>query len=175
MSSEPNSTVSELVIADTGPLIVLARIDRLELIRQLWNRVVVPPTVWAEAVVEVPEAPGASRIRAASSWIEIEESDEDVLAPIALLLDQGEAEALALAVGNRNATVLLDDLRARKLAKRMNLHVTGTVGLLLVAKKRGLIENVREPLVQLSEVGLHLSESLIRSVLAKAGESSPPI
>ena len=108
MSFGPNSTVSELVIVDTGPLIGLARIDRLELIRQLWNRVVVPPTVWREAVVEVPEAPGAPRIRAAANWIEIVESDEDLLAPIALLLDQGEAEALALAVGNRNATVLLE-------------------------------------------------------------------
>jgi hypothetical protein len=157
MSFGPNSTVSELVIVDTGPLIGLARIDRLELIRQLWNRVIVPPTVWREAVVEVPEAPGAPRIRAAANWIEIVESDEDLLAPIALLLDQGEAEALALAVGNRNATVLLDDLRARKLAKRLSLHVTGTVGLILLAKKRGLIENVREPLAQLSQVGLHLS------------------
>jgi len=88
-----------------------------------------------------------------------------------LLLDEGEAEAIVLALEANANLVLLDDREARLQAKRLGLRVTGTLGILLRAKKLRLIENSREELNKLKETGFHISVSLEEEVLKAAEES----
>lgn len=86
----------EIIIADSSPLIGLARIDQLGLLPQLARRIGVPRAVWAEVTSARTDAPGASEV-AAQTWIEVLEADWQVVAPLLIMVGQGEAEAIALA------------------------------------------------------------------------------
>ena len=87
------------------------------------------------------------------------------------LLDEGESEVIVLALEVKASLVLLDDREARLQAKRLGLRVTGTLGVLLRAKKLGLIKSLRDELNKLKETGFRISKSLEEEILNAAGES----
>lgn len=123
-------------VSDSSPLILYAAIDRLDLLHEVYGDVVVPPAVWEEIVVE-----GAGRVGSGGgsgpAWIGRR------LLPVPIPgespirgLDRGEAEAIALAQSySPTVSVILDDLRARRVAEDIGLRVTGSVGVLLAAKR----------------------------------------
>jgi hypothetical protein len=119
----------EIIIADSSPLIGLARIGQLGLLPQLAKRIVAPRAVHEEVTGARADAPGAAEV-AAQSWIELLDADPAVVAPLLILVGRGEAEAIALAQRESSAVLFLDDLRARKLADRLGLRRMGTVALL---------------------------------------------
>ena len=86
-------------------------------------------------------------------------------------IDAGEAEVFALAVEHDAGLVFLDENKARQKAREIGLTVKGTVGILLEAKKEGLIDVIKPLLIQLRDNGMHLSESLINNALQDAGET----
>ena len=86
-----------------------------------------------------------------------------------MLVDNGEAEAIALA-SERQQRIVLDDRRARELAHRMGLKVIGTVGILVRAKRAGLLTWINPVLNELIEKGFRLSDDLRREALRLAGE-----
>ena len=159
----------EIIIADSSPLIGLARIGQLGLLPQLARRVVVPQAVWAEVTGARPDAPGASEV-AAQTWIEVQEADRHVVAPLLIMVGQGEAEAIALAQRQTSAVLLLDDLRARKLADRLGLRRMGTVALLGQAKRQGLIPKLKPVLDALVVNGIFIRPELIAAALHEVGE-----
>ncbi len=159
-----------VVVADSSPLIGLARIGQLEILRKLASRVLMPPAVREEITLQRREAPGAATIRQAT-WIEVEAPDPLEVAPLAILLDRGEAEAIALAQRVPDATLLLDDARARRVAERLGIRRIGTVGLLRRAKKAGLILAVKPHLEALMANGIYIHRSLVDAVLKDVGES----
>lgn len=85
-------------------------------------------------------------------------------------LDMGEASALALAFEMRGCTVILDDLKARKAAVKMNLKVTGTIGVILNAKKKNKIASVRSVFDKIQMTDFRISERIINEALKEAGE-----
>jgi len=95
------------IIADSGPLISLAIIDQLELLQQLYQEVLVPPAVWDEVTVKGRGMPGADAV-ARLSWLEIRQPEPQVLQPLSILVDPGEAEVIALAQSVSDSIVLLD-------------------------------------------------------------------
>ena len=129
--------LEEIIIADSSPLIGLARIGMLPLLPQLAGRIVVPPAVRLEITEARQEAPGAKDV-AEQSWIETLAPDPAIVAPLRILVGLGEAEAIALAQREPASVLLLDDLRARRLAARLNLRRMGTVALLAAAKRAGI-------------------------------------
>jgi uncharacterized protein len=135
----------ELIIADSSPLIGLARIGLLKLLPQLARRVVVPQAVLAEVTSARADAPGAAEV-AAQPWLEVQSVDPVVLAPLLILVGRGEAEAISLAQREPDGVLLMDDLRARKLAHRLGLRRMGTVALLAEAKREGLIPQLKPAL-----------------------------
>lgn len=86
-------------------------------------------------------------------------------------LGAGESEALALALELHAERVLLDELAGRKLASRLGVPVIGTLGVLLAAKRRGLIPALRESLDQLRHSGFRMDDDLFEAVLRQAGEA----
>jgi hypothetical protein len=157
------------IVADAGPLIGLARIDRLDLLRSLFDATILPPTVYAECV-RVPDKPGAAAIAKAvnDGWLAV----RSLTKPAALLpigLGRGETDAIALAV-ELECLILLDDKLARGAARAAGLSVIGTAGLLLAAKARSLVPSVGPILDQLKAVGYHLSDELVARILELAGE-----
>lgn len=158
-------------VSNSSPLIVLANIGRLELLPRLYREVVVPPTVWQEVVVAGSGRVGATELPRLT-WLRREPVPNDVEIPPSLAsLDRGEAEAIRL-VSTLPPTVpiLLDDLPARRAAERLGLSVTGTVGVLLLAKRTGLIPEVRPLLQEARVAGLYLSDAAVERSLFLADE-----
>lgn len=87
------------------------------------------------------------------------------------MLDEGEAEAIVLALEINASLILIDDREARLQAKRLGLRVTGTLGILLRAKKLGLIKSLREELDKLKGTGFRISKNLEEEILKAAGEN----
>lgn len=122
-----------IVVADTSPLLHLARIGRLELIRDVVGRVVAPQTVWSElsATSEIQEAVS----HASSTWIDVR--PDPVM--IDLGLDPGETAAILLAEQLGADALLIDERRGRAVATARGLSVIGTVGIVAGARRRGYI------------------------------------
>lgn len=164
--SLPNST--ELLIADTSPLLALARIDALALLPALFERVLVTASVWSECTAK-PEREDACRLVAAEQQLLLQRvGDPDVRAGLAGL-DRGEQTALELAL-QRQASVLLDERRGRAVAKAHGIVVIGTLGVLLLAKQRKLLPVVQPLLLQLRTSGYFLDDATIAQVLQLARE-----
>lgn len=157
------------IIADASPLIGLARIGQIDLLRQLARRVIVPSAVWREATARA-SAPGASEI-SACTWIEVLESPADPMLELPPQLGPGECGALRLARQLPGSLLLLDDALGRRTARALGFRLTGTVGLLRRAKQAGLIPAVRPHIDALIRNGLFIDHELIADVLRSVGES----
>ncbi|MCY4220914.1 MAG: DUF3368 domain-containing protein [Thiotrichales bacterium] len=160
------------VVADTGPLIALARVGEIDLLRRLYGRIVVPPAVYTELALDSAR-PGAKVLAGvfATGWITVETvADSSVRWELDQLLDPGEAEAIAFAEQREPSFLLIDDARGRRTARSRGVPVVGVAGVLLVAKSRGEIAAVGPVLKRLSDAGYRLSPRLVAAMLAKAGE-----
>jgi predicted nucleic acid-binding protein len=103
-------------------------------------------------------------------WLIIEKPAQELVKPLLILLDPGEAEAIALAMHIPESIVLLDDAQARRVAERFGVNRIGTLGILRRAKKAGLINAIKPYTVQLQNSGIYIRQSLIDAVLRDVGE-----
>jgi hypothetical protein len=148
----------------------LASAGGFELLRRLFGTVTITPQVRSEVLVD-GSRPGAPDLAAAlrARWIKVLRREWDT--PQFLKLGAGEASILRAAANLRgDRLLLLDDDAARREAVRGGLVVTGTLGILVVAKRRALIGAVRPYFDRLAEHGFHFSADLARSLLREAGE-----
>lgn len=164
-----------IILANSTPLISLARRGLFNLLRVLYGRIVVPPAVYREVVIEGSGRAGARETEEAiaAGWIEVTAlQDPEAARRIqeTFLLGHGESEVLALAQERGAALVLIDEERGFRRAEEMGLPVLRTAGVLLQAKARGLITMVREHLEALRVEGFRLSDEAYREALRKAGE-----
>ena len=159
------------VISNSSPLILYAKIRRLEILREVFGEVLIPPSVYDEIATQGAGRPGAGVV-AAAPWITRRAlTDSKVAQALLAELDQGEAEAIALTVElGRHAAILVDDRKGRRLARERSLRVVGSAGALVLAKERGVIASVRPVLDELRSAGLHLSDAAYHEVLALANE-----
>jgi len=166
--------VSKEVIADAGPLIGLARTGHLELLHELYGSVLIPPRVVSELRLS-QDRPGARALKAAvaEGWLrEVELETAEKPEGANLVVDSGEAEAIALARERPLRFLLLDERRGRQLARQQGLPVVGTGGVLLAAKHRELIPRIAPALEKLEAAGYRFSEELRAELLELAGEAS---
>ena len=164
--------MNRIVISDTGPLIALARAGQLDLLHRLYGGVRVPPAAHTELAIR-SGYPGANSLARAfdAGWMAVRALSERVLATkLALLLDAGEAEAIALATRPDTRFLLIDESRGRRVARAHGVSVVGVAGLLLVAKSRGMLSAVGPVLEEMSRAGYFLSPRLVSEVLTRAGE-----
>ncbi len=145
------------VVADSTCLIGLERIGRLDLLEALFDPVIVPPGVKQE-------------FGGAHQWLTVQTpANVALVASLRMLVDDGEAEAIALAYEKR-CRIILDDQHARSVARRLELPIIGTVGILVKAKRERIISAVNPLLVDLAEKGFRMSEALKEEALRLAGE-----
>lgn len=163
-----------IVVSDASPLIALSAIGQLDLLSVLYSEVAIPPAVWQEVVVEGHGLPGAAEV-STSPWIRViavqdAEAVEELLGP----LNIGEAEAIVLALQIHADLLLVDEDRARTIARQFKLNVVGTIGVLIEAKRKGLLQQIRPSLDALRSVGgFWISDALYREVLLDEGELGP--
>jgi predicted nucleic acid-binding protein len=159
-------------ISNSSVLIALSSIDQLELINQRFpDGVMIPQAVWKEFVETGRGKPGAESVVKASFLVVSSVTNTALVSLLRLELDEGESEAIALFLEQPNQAILLDEKNARRIAKRMNLPVLGTVGILIWAKQKGLISNLKEQLDALQSVGkFRLGNVIYEESLKKVGE-----
>lgn len=105
------------------------------------------------------------------SWITIKEpQDNHYQRILEMYLDKGEASAIALSLEMDNSIVIIDDLKGRKVAERLNLRYSGTFGLILRAKQIGVIQSVKPILIKIKKTNFRFSEKLFKLILEQAGE-----
>jgi len=154
-------------VADSSPLILYAKIGRLDLLHALFGSILVPPSV--EREVSAPGKPGSFELTAAD-WIAVvplRATPTELGVPEHL--GPGEAEAIALALEMTGGVVLLLDERSgRRAAERLGVSVIGSAGVALLAKRRGVVPAVRPLLDALRAAGMFLDERTYRQVLAHA-------
>lgn len=157
-------------VVDASPFVFLSKLDRLSVLRDQAPAVLMPQAVAQEILALQDQA--ARRIQEVSSeWLEIAEVRDR--GPLEFLLPvhgAGEAEVIALAKERDAARVVMDDLEARRFARRVGLKPIGTLGLLLAARLQGKIPSLRDEIRRLKTVGFYVHGSLVASVLDAAGE-----
>lgn len=150
---------SEIIISDTSCLILLFKIDELDLLKKLAEKVFITPIIKKEFGQSLPE------------WIIIKSpSDKHIQEILEMDLDAGEASAIALAVENNNSLLIIDELKGRKIANHLNLKYAGTFGLILKAKQIGILSSVRPVLDKIRQTNFRFSESLFEIILEQAQE-----
>ncbi len=161
-----------MVVSNTSPIINLACIGRLNLLPALYAQIAIPAAVFHEIAVIDPEAPGAAEIRRAP-WVQTwSVANRPLVAALSLELDPGESEAIACALERQATLLLIDERRGRSVAQRLGVPVMGLLGVLLLAKQRGIIENIRPLLDALRHTaGFWITDALYARVMEEASET----
>ena len=160
-----------IVVCNATPIIALAAVGQLDLLRAVYGEILIPDDVFHEVAVAGAGEPGAHEVTEAG-WIKRQTVHNAALVnALGLELDLGEAEAIALAVEQSAGLILLDERRGRHAAARLGLTVAGTLGVLIAAKDRGLLALVRPVLDALRmQAGFWIGDELHGAVLQVAGE-----
>ncbi len=157
------------VIANNTPLAALWAIGQLDLLESLFGEILIPQEVANEFLTT--EAPERQRDLHAAPWLKIMPVRERRRVLAYSSLDLGEAEVLALAEETNARLLVIDENRGRRFARRLGFPVTGTLGVLLLAKEHRLVERVGPLIEDLQRVGLYLTPNLIAKVLSLANET----
>ncbi len=162
-----------IVVSNTSPLFYLSTIDHLNLLRQLYDEIVIPTTVFNE-ITNVGNTDASARVVPTLSWIKRQSAtDQEFVSMLRVELDPGEAEAIALAVELKANRLLMDERLGRAAAIRAGLQVTGVLGILIAAKRNNFIQEVKPLLDALIEqVGFWIDAWLYAEVLQSVGESA---
>jgi uncharacterized protein len=149
------------VVCNTSPITNLAVIARLDLLHSIYGEIVIPKAVYDELTNVPNPVPGGVEVQT-YDWISVRPVlDQFKVSVFRQNIDFGEAEAIALALELRADRLLIDDAAGRAIALREGLQITGVLGILLIAKKRGLIDSVRSLLDNLiNQAGFWVSDEL---------------
>ncbi|RLF63439.1 MAG: DUF3368 domain-containing protein [Thermoplasmata archaeon] len=159
-----------LVVSNSGPLISLSSIRKLDLLRQLFGTIHIPEAVYREVVFLGDNRPGQEEVRNAK-WIRPQKITDDAMFRIMLEeLDAGESESIVLANEIKADYVILDERLGRRKAQRLDLSVVGTLGILLMAKRSGYIGNISTLLGELEKTSFRISKKVKLRILKEAGE-----
>ncbi len=160
------------IVCNTGPLIALAIVDKLDLLRLLFAEIVVPETVHQEILQGGSCSAGLSVYNQAS-WIKVKSLNCPFDPLLDSILDAGEASVIQLARESRAELVVIDERKARRVARSVyGLRVIGAARVLVEAKRRGYLKRVDETIRRMRDGGYWLHDDIVRSVLREAGEIS---
>lgn len=160
------------IVSNASPVINLARIGKLYLLRELYGELIIPEPVWHEVVVQGAGQPGADEVKAAT-WIKTRAAtNRQLVQALQQELDAGEAEAIALVLEIGAELLLMDEHLGREVARHLGLRYTGLVGVLIEAKRKGFIRAVKPHLDALRDIaGFWVSDVLYQRVLQDEGEA----
>ena len=148
-----------VVITDASCFIILHKVNALSLLHQLFTKVITTPEIVAEYGTSLPE------------WVDIiSVKNKKLQNELSLVIDAGEASAIALAHEIENNYLITDDLQARKLALKLGLPMMGTLGVLLMAKQKELISLVAPYLELINQTNFRMATDLFNTILREAGE-----
>lgn len=159
--------MAQVVIADAGPIIALAKVNLLSVLEQLFDNIVIPTAIQRECLIKI--SPEAQRIQQAidAGIIQIAASEQtDLSLELSRSLGDGEKNAIYLAMQYENSLLIIDDLLARKQALKLGLNFIGTVRLLDIAEKQGIIPDAIQIIDAISNTGYRISKDILQQLRA---------
>ena len=153
---------------NSTPLVAFWSIARLDILQSLFGEILIPPAVREEFLSAEKES--RRKVLRDEAWIHVIDLENPNRVGAFAGLDVGEAQVLALAEEQAAALVLIDERKARRYAERLGLPLSGTLGVLLLAKEEGIIPAIAPLLKGIQAAGLYLHSELIERVLHIAGE-----
>lgn len=149
----------EVVIADASVLIIFDKLVQLDILKKIYQTIYTTPEISQEFNKPLP------------SWIKVESvKDQKYLNFIRTQIDIGEATAISLAAEKEDPLLLLDDLKARKLARQLGMRFTGTLGVINKAKELRIIDRIKPLIDQLRDTDFRISENIIENLLKRNNE-----
>jgi predicted nucleic acid-binding protein len=147
------------IISDTSCFIILANIGEIELLRKLYGQITTTIEIASEFGEPLPD------------WVDIVSvNDKSKQKLLELQIDKGESSAIALALETNDCTIILDDIKARKIASLLGLNYTGTIGVIVKAKLQGVIPSIKPLIEKIREANFRLSREIELQALKQANE-----
>lgn|SRR5690554_3252783 len=144
----------DLIICDTSVLILFEKINKLDVLKQLYSKIYITPEIALEFGNTLP------------GWIEVKEVKNKVLQKtLSQALGIGESSAIAMSLELQNSLVAIDDLKARKIAISLEIKITGSLGILIKAKEKGYIKQLKPILKKIEKTDFRISENIIKLIL----------
>lgn len=156
------------VVSNTTPLISLLKLGRLDVLMELYQEILIPTAVFEE--IEVGKNKSFYRNLSNIDWVKIIKIENEDARRYFLDLDKGEAEAIILATEIGADLIIMDEKLGRFHAKHADLKVTGTVGVLIKAKREGIINELKPLLFELRAKDVWISEKFIDEILSLVHE-----
>lgn len=151
--------MQKTIISDTSCLILLQKIGELDLLQRLFHTVFITPEIATEYELPLPK------------WIIIDSPINKTYQRILeASLDKGESSAIALCLEKTDPLLIIDDLKGRKFAENLGLKITGTLGILILAKRQNLISSVKPVLEKVKKTDFRFSKNLEKKLLKLSGE-----
>jgi len=151
--------MSSIVISDASCLIALNNIDSLNILKDLYNEVIITVEVKNEFGESLPNWINVVKVQDLQKKRELEE-----------VLDAGEASSIALSLEIEDSILIIDELKGRKIASSLNIKIIGTIGILILAYKKGLIKDLISVILKLVNNGFRLSNSLLNRIIDQFGK-----
>jgi len=151
--------MQKIIVSDTSCLILLQKIHQLNLLKDLFGKIIITQEVQNEFNGTLPDFFAIQDAR-----------DINYFRILETFLDKGEASVIALALEFDDCLLIIDELKGRKEAKSLGIKITGTLGVLLLAKEKKLIKRIKPLIDQIKDTNFRVSESLIERALMMAEE-----
>lgn len=147
------------IISDTSCFIILSKIEELDLLQRVYGQIITTLDIAEEFGETLPE------------WVIIENvSDKSRQRILELQIDKGESSAIALALEIPKSTLILDDFKARKIAQQLGISFTGTIGVIIKAKLKGIIPSIKPYLEKIKQTNFRISAEIELQALKEAKE-----
>lgn len=148
-----------IIVSDTSCLILLEKLGKTDLLNSLFGTITVTQIVANEYGGELPE------------FVRIENPvNKTYQKKLESNLDPGEASSIALALEKEDCLLIIDEIKARKEAEYLGVKITGSIGILILSKEKGLIPSISEIMERINQTDFRISESLVREALRRSGE-----
>ncbi len=153
-----------IVVSNTSPLISLYKVSCLDILKSLFGEIRIPKAVYDEIDVSKKDGKQIRKIINCDKWIKIEQVYK--IEKFRSCIDKGEAEVLMLAKEIKADIVIIDNKEPREFAREYipNTKIIGTIGIIIEAYRKGLIENPINKILELKEIGFYISEEMIRKI-----------
>jgi len=149
----------KIIISDTSCFIVLSNINELEILQKVYNKIITTSDIVSEYGDVLPH------------WVEIQNAEDKYSQQLLeMQIDKGEASAIALAMENTGCTLILNDYKARKIAEKLGIDITGTIGVIIKAKLKGIIPSIKPLLEKIRHTDFRLSAEIEILALKEACE-----
>lgn len=158
------------VIVNTTPLIALCHVGQLDVLKKIYGEVLIPPAVYQE-LSEKKESLCKKQVDNSLNWIHVEKIENQMAKSMfKAQLHDGEVEVKILAKEKNADLVIIDDANAKKHAKYLKLPVTGTLGVLIKAKRQGYIRELKPIIQEMIDKNIYISENLTKLCLEQVNE-----